>query len=218
MVLNDYYETTVDDVCEEAGGSKGGFYGHFATKQHLFLAPLDEETSALNRVAGELADRPVSGVERVRHFTQAMLRVGDDPGRVQLRAALWSALAGDPIVRSRFARTAFGLLPLRATGLPPRRSAPVSVRSSPRHSPFERRHHSVPLAAVRALPSSRFSCFNLVHVQGGTTLPTGYLHRICPTARPGRCLVSHGELALLGQSTAGCGGQAARSFALIVAS
>ena len=41
----------------------------------------------------------------MRRFVQAMLEVGDDPGRVQLRADLWSELAGDPIVRARFAET-----------------------------------------------------------------------------------------------------------------
>jgi AcrR family transcriptional regulator len=100
-----YHDTTVDNVCEEAGVSKGAFYGYFATKQDLFLALLDEETEALNGVAAELAEQDLSGAERVRRFVQAMLEVGDDPGRVQLRADLWSELAADPIVRARFAET-----------------------------------------------------------------------------------------------------------------
>ena len=104
LATNGYHETTVDDVCDEAGMSKGAFYGYFPTKQDLFLALMDEETDALNRVAADLAERPLSGAERVRRFTQAMLRVGDDPGRVQLRADLWSALSGDPAVRDRFAQ------------------------------------------------------------------------------------------------------------------
>jgi AcrR family transcriptional regulator len=105
MALNGYNETSVDDLCDEAGVSKGAFYGYFATKQDLFLALVEEETAALNRVAGELADRELSGAERVRQFTQAMLRVGDDPGRVQLRADLWSALATDPVIHARFCHT-----------------------------------------------------------------------------------------------------------------
>ena len=98
-----YRETTVDDVCEEAGVSKGTFYGYFDTKQDLFLALVDEETEALNAVAVELAASDITGAERVRRFTQAMLRVGDEPARVQLRADLWSALAADPALRERFA-------------------------------------------------------------------------------------------------------------------
>ncbi len=98
-----YHETTVDDVCAEAGVSKGAFYGYFATKQELFLALLDEETDALNRAAADLAAEQLTGAEQVRRFTQTMLQVGDDPARVQLRADLWSTLAADPVVRGRFA-------------------------------------------------------------------------------------------------------------------
>ena len=98
-----YRDTTVDDVCDEAGVSKGAFYGYFETKQDLLVAMLDEETDALNAVAAELADLDISGAERVRLFTQAMLRLADDPARVQLRADMWSALATDPVVRDRMA-------------------------------------------------------------------------------------------------------------------
>lgn len=98
-----YHETSVDDVCDEAGVSKGAFYGYFETKQDLFLALLDEETAALNGVATELAEEDLSGVERVRRFVQAMLEVGDSAGRIQLRGDLWSELAADPVVRQRFA-------------------------------------------------------------------------------------------------------------------
>jgi TetR/AcrR family transcriptional regulator, transcriptional repressor of aconitase len=100
---NGYHDTTVDDVCDEAGVSKGAFYGYFSTKQDLFLALLEEETDALNGVAAELSRLEISGGERVRRFVQAMLEVGDDAGRVQLRADLWSELASDAVVRDRFA-------------------------------------------------------------------------------------------------------------------
>ncbi len=98
-----YHDTSVDDVCDEAGVSKGAFYGYFDTKQDLFLALLDEETAALHGVALELAREDLAGAERVRRFVQTMLEVGDSAGRVQLRADLWSELAADPVVRERFA-------------------------------------------------------------------------------------------------------------------
>jgi AcrR family transcriptional regulator len=104
LATTGYHETTVDDVCDEAGVSKGAFYGYFATKQDLFLALLEEETVTLNGVAAELSSQQLSGAERVRRFVQAMLEVGDDPGRVQLRADLWSELAADAVVRRQFAR------------------------------------------------------------------------------------------------------------------
>ncbi len=104
LATNGYHETTIDDVCDEAGVSKGAFYGYFDTKQALFLALLEEETEALNGVAGELAEQELPGAERIRRFVQAMLEVGDDAGRVQLRADLWAELAGDPVVRAAFAQ------------------------------------------------------------------------------------------------------------------
>jgi len=36
-----YNKASVDDICQEAGISKGAFYHHFKTKQMLFLALLD---------------------------------------------------------------------------------------------------------------------------------------------------------------------------------
>ena len=36
-----YNKASVDDICEEAGISKGAFYHHFKIKQELFLALLD---------------------------------------------------------------------------------------------------------------------------------------------------------------------------------
>src|SRR5512143_1204352 len=36
-----FYAASVDDICAEAGVSKGAFYHHFESKQGLFLALLD---------------------------------------------------------------------------------------------------------------------------------------------------------------------------------
>jgi AcrR family transcriptional regulator len=39
--VNGYNKASVDDICEQAGVSKGAFYHHFKTKQDVFLALLD---------------------------------------------------------------------------------------------------------------------------------------------------------------------------------
>ncbi len=39
--VNGYNKASVDDICEQAGVSKGAFYHHFQTKQDVFLALLD---------------------------------------------------------------------------------------------------------------------------------------------------------------------------------
>jgi len=39
--VNGYNKASVDNICEQAGVSKGAFYHHFQTKQDVFLALLD---------------------------------------------------------------------------------------------------------------------------------------------------------------------------------
>ena len=39
--VNGYNKASVDNICEQAGVSKGAFYHHFKTKQDLFIALLD---------------------------------------------------------------------------------------------------------------------------------------------------------------------------------
>jgi AcrR family transcriptional regulator len=98
-------DLTVDDVCAEAGTSKGAFYGYFDRKQDLLLALLDDEATAVEIMLGELAATELPTVERVRRFARAMLQRAADPARVQLRADTWAALAGEAATRERFAAT-----------------------------------------------------------------------------------------------------------------
>ena len=100
-----FSDLTVDDVCVTAGVSKGAFYGYFSGKQDLLLALLDESAATLDQVMDELAVAPLSGMERVRRFTEAMLTQADDPGRSQVRADLWADILTDDVVRPRFSAT-----------------------------------------------------------------------------------------------------------------
>lgn len=43
-----FNKASVDDICEEAGISKGAFYHHFKSKQELFLALLDGWLQAID--------------------------------------------------------------------------------------------------------------------------------------------------------------------------
>lgn len=94
---------TVDDVCAEAGVSKGAFYGYFEHKQDLLLALLDDDSQALDRELDAITGSSSSGVQRVRRFAQVMLARGDDAARVQVRADLWAGLLTEPVVRERLA-------------------------------------------------------------------------------------------------------------------
>ncbi|MGE5282059.1 MAG: TetR/AcrR family transcriptional regulator [Chloroflexota bacterium] len=98
-----FAEMTVDDVCAEAGLSKGAFYGYFESKDELLVALLEEDSAALDRTLTAIGEEEGTGVERLRRFSQAMLEHAEDPGRAQVRADLWAAVLGAPALRERFA-------------------------------------------------------------------------------------------------------------------
>jgi AcrR family transcriptional regulator len=95
-----YRDTTVDAVCEVAGASKGAFYSSFASKQELLIALLDDQAGRLDEMAAAAGER---GLEGLRAFARETLREAKDPARVQLRADVFAAVAGDPELRSRLA-------------------------------------------------------------------------------------------------------------------
>jgi AcrR family transcriptional regulator len=98
-----FRDLTVDDVCAEAGVSKGAFYGYFEHKQDLLLALLEDDSAALDAELEAITTASSSGVERVRRFARAMLARGDDAARVQVRADLWADLLTEDVVRERLA-------------------------------------------------------------------------------------------------------------------
>jgi TetR/AcrR family transcriptional repressor of nem operon len=61
MLSKGYAATTVDEICEVAGVSKGSFYHFFRTKEELGLAVLDRFTERNDRLASEGPYREASG-------------------------------------------------------------------------------------------------------------------------------------------------------------
>ncbi len=96
-----YRRLSVDDICAEAGLSKGAFYTYFEHKQDLLLALLDDDAAGLNEVLADAAGRP-GGVEQIRRFVAALVDRGSDTGAVQLRADLWAEISADEMLRARF--------------------------------------------------------------------------------------------------------------------
>jgi AcrR family transcriptional regulator len=96
-------DLTVDDVCAEAGVSKGAFYGYFAQKRDVLLALLEDDASALDRELARITRCAPSIVGRLSWLMQATLAVGNDPARVQVRAELWAALLTEDDVRRALA-------------------------------------------------------------------------------------------------------------------
>ncbi|MDD2923453.1 MAG: TetR/AcrR family transcriptional regulator, partial [Anaerolineales bacterium] len=54
-----YNTASVDDICKDAGVSKGAFYHHFKSKQALFLALLDGWLLAIDGAIETSKDKPV---------------------------------------------------------------------------------------------------------------------------------------------------------------
>ena len=99
-----YQATTVDDVCAEAGVSKGAFYGYFQQKQDLLLALLDDEARFHEELIERLSGRGRSGIERLRAYARAVAERSADPAQVQVSADLWTVMLTEPAVRERFAK------------------------------------------------------------------------------------------------------------------
>lgn len=96
-----YRDMTVDDVCTEAGASKGAFYGYFPNKQHLLLAMLDDDASQIDRKIEELEQSGWPQSDRLQRFIRWLLERGADPAQMQVRADLWAAVLTEDRVRER---------------------------------------------------------------------------------------------------------------------
>ncbi|MGH7722195.1 MAG: TetR/AcrR family transcriptional regulator [Candidatus Dormibacteria bacterium] len=96
-----YRDMRVEDVCAEAGASKGAFYGYFHSKQDLLVALLEEDALDLDTILDSLDRRDLPNVARLRSFAREMCQRGVDQSRVQLRSDLWAAILTDPLIRER---------------------------------------------------------------------------------------------------------------------
>lgn len=101
-VRSGYRDLTIDDVCAEAGVSKGAFYVYFPSKRDLLLALLDDEATGWDQLMDKFSSSGASPRARLRLFTRAMLEQADDPALVQVRADLWTAMLTEVEVRDRF--------------------------------------------------------------------------------------------------------------------
>jgi AcrR family transcriptional regulator len=100
-----YRDLTVDDVCVEAGASKGGFYGYFESKKHMLTTLLEEDDSSLDGFMEDLGGARLTAVERLQRFTRAVLDRAERAALVQMRADLWTELLTDEAVRLQLAES-----------------------------------------------------------------------------------------------------------------
>ncbi|HZY40489.1 MAG TPA: TetR/AcrR family transcriptional regulator [Anaerolineae bacterium] len=96
-----YDATSVANICERAGVTKGAFYHHFATKQQVFLdlrdrwlAPLDAQFK-LTRAEGETLPQLL---HRIAEMTQPIFEAVGNEQRQQIFLELLSAARHDAAI------------------------------------------------------------------------------------------------------------------------
>lgn len=93
---------SVDEICAEAGLSKGAFYVHFESKQELLSALIAEDTETLGALILDLEVGHQPAVEKIRRFLRALLELGAEPGHAQARADALGTMLNDEEIRRGF--------------------------------------------------------------------------------------------------------------------
>jgi AcrR family transcriptional regulator len=94
-----YDATGVAEICQRAGVSKGAFYYHFASKQALFVALLEQWLAALDRELARLAPPSATAVENLRAMVGLLQQVfRDASGRLPMFLEFWRQAARDEVI------------------------------------------------------------------------------------------------------------------------
>jgi AcrR family transcriptional regulator len=86
--------SSVDDICAEAGISKGAFYHHFKSKQALFLALVDSWLQAINKAIDASKDQ--TAPETFTQMTEAFPYIFQTAGEgLPMFFKFWLQASGD---------------------------------------------------------------------------------------------------------------------------
>ena len=96
-----YEGTSVDDVCREAGMSKGGLYTYFKSKEQLFAAVCAAHWAAgFSQMATGLEAQPNAQARLEVMGQAAFTRLGEDPRSTvelaRMSLAVWNEVARNP--------------------------------------------------------------------------------------------------------------------------
>lgn len=96
-----YHETSVDDIAERAGLSKGAIYWHFAGKRELFLALIDRAAESGLALATTVAEAPDWRTALHELFTRVPQQVEDGMPLLKLALDFIKLGSQDPGIRMR---------------------------------------------------------------------------------------------------------------------
>ena len=105
LALRGYRDSSVDEIAQRAGYSKGGLYWHFASKDDLFLALLEERIDRPTREMIELLESAPPEQDMVPEANQRFMEVlRGQRELLLLEHEYWSQAVRDPKVRARYTR------------------------------------------------------------------------------------------------------------------
>jgi AcrR family transcriptional regulator len=94
-----YDATSVAEICQRAGVSKGAFYHHFASKQALFVALLDQWLAALDGQLAGLRSPAVPALQSLQAMVTLLQQVfRDASGRLPMFLEFWRQAARDETI------------------------------------------------------------------------------------------------------------------------
>ena len=94
-----YNATSIAEICEQAGVSKGAFYYHFASKQAIFLALLDRWMNELESALGNTTQGPEKMPVKLSNMARMMRTIFDDEhARIAMFLEFWTQASRDESV------------------------------------------------------------------------------------------------------------------------
>ena len=98
-----FHQTTVDDICEEAGLSPGAIYRYFSSKDDIIVATVQESVARSAHFFRALAEEE-DIFQVLEHMLEEHFLRLEQPGRdiyYKVRVQLWAEAAQNPKVKER---------------------------------------------------------------------------------------------------------------------
>jgi AcrR family transcriptional regulator len=96
-----FHETTIQDICDLAGLSKGGLYTYFKSKEEILSALIRESFAAGLRRAQDAARDGRGAVDKLHRIAEAVVGAGPQPP--QLLLEIWTEVSKNPALITLYA-------------------------------------------------------------------------------------------------------------------